>query len=90
LAPDKIRCCSQKAYSFQKSQPHSAASGVRLKISRPVCSSDLGDAFEASEFVVVSGFTPASPVATAAHKLIYDPQSGLLYFNNGSLVLTLA
>ncbi|NJM60066.1 MAG: calcium-binding protein [Oscillatoriales cyanobacterium RU_3_3] len=52
--------------------------------------SGLGSTFDTSEFVVVSGFTPGSPAATTANKLIYDPQSGLLYFNNGSLVLTLA
>ncbi|MEZ2239235.1 calcium-binding protein [Microcoleus sp.] len=50
----------------------------------------LGTTFEASEFVVVSGFTPATPTAATANKLVYDPTSGVLYFNQGSSVLTVA
>ncbi|MEZ2230303.1 calcium-binding protein [Microcoleus sp.] len=50
----------------------------------------LGTTFDASEFVVVSGFTPATPTAATANKLVYDPTSGVLYFNQGSSVLTVA
>jgi serralysin len=51
----------------------------------------LNNTFEASEFVVVSGFTPATPGAATANKLVYDPQSGLLYFNpGGATALTVA
>ncbi|MEG4573085.1 calcium-binding protein [Microcoleus sp. N3A4] len=50
----------------------------------------LGTSFDASEFVVISGFSASSPAANTTNKLIYDPQSGLLYFNPGSGVLTVA
>lgn len=53
--------------------------------------SGLGSTFDASEFVVVSGFTPGTPAANTGNKLIYDPQNGLLYFNPGTgSVLTVA
>ncbi|MGL5064562.1 MAG: calcium-binding protein [Microcoleus sp.] len=52
--------------------------------------SSLGSTFDASEFVVVSGFSTANPAANTANKLIYDPQNGALYFNSGSQVLTVA
>jgi serralysin len=50
----------------------------------------LGSTFEASEFVVVSGFTAANPGATTTNKLIYDPQSGVLYFNPGGTAVAVA
>jgi serralysin len=50
----------------------------------------LGSTFEASEFVVVSGFTAANPGATTTNKLIYDPQSGVLYFNPGGAAVAVA
>src|SRR4028119_2506628 len=49
----------------------------------------LGSTFEASEFVVVSGFDRNAPGATT-HKLVYDPTSGALYFNGSNGVLTVA
>ena len=49
----------------------------------------LGSSFDASEFVVVSGFSANSPGATT-NKLIYDPTSGALFFNGGNGVLQVA
>lgn len=49
----------------------------------------LGSSFDASEFVVVSGFTPAAPGATT-NKLIYDPTNGSLFFNGANGVLEVA
>ncbi len=49
----------------------------------------LGGSVDASEFIVVSGFTPAAPGATT-NKLIYDPTSGALFFNGGNGVLEVA
>jgi serralysin len=49
----------------------------------------LGPTFEAAEFVVVSNFTPGTPGATT-NKLIYDPQSGILYFNPGTTAVAVA
>ncbi|MEG4232431.1 calcium-binding protein [Microcoleus sp. Pol11C3] len=51
--------------------------------------SGLGSSFDASEFVVVSGFNTASPGATT-NKLIYDPTSGALFFNGNNGVLQIA
>jgi serralysin len=56
---------------------------IRLKTSGGTPFAALGSTFEASEFVVVSGFTAANPGAATANKLIYDPQNGVLYFNPG-------
>jgi serralysin len=50
----------------------------------------LGSSFDASEFVVVSGFSETNPGATTTNKLIYDPTSGALFFNGGSGVLKVA
>jgi Ca2+-binding RTX toxin-like protein len=50
----------------------------------------LGNTLDASEFVVVNNFTPGNQTANTANKLIYDPTSGLLYYNSGSQVLTVA
>jgi serralysin len=49
----------------------------------------LGSSFEASEFVVVSGFSASSPGSTS-NKLIYDPTNGALFFNGGNGVLQVA
>jgi Ca2+-binding RTX toxin-like protein len=50
----------------------------------------LGSTFEASEFVVVSGFNAANAGSGTTNKLVYDPTSGALYFNGSSGVLTVA
>jgi Ca2+-binding RTX toxin-like protein len=50
----------------------------------------LGSTFEASEFVVVSGFNAATPGTATTNKLVYDPTSGALYFNGSNGVLTVA
>jgi Ca2+-binding RTX toxin-like protein len=51
----------------------------------------LGSTFEASEFVVVSGFNAANAAGSGTtNKLVYDPTSGALYFNGSSGVLTVA
>ena len=50
----------------------------------------LGSAFEASEFVVVSGFNERSPGSGTTNKLVYDPTSGTLFFNGSNGVLTVA
>ncbi len=50
----------------------------------------LGNTFDASEFVVVSGFNSTSPAADTKNKVIYDSASGVLYFNNAGTVLTVA
>jgi len=50
----------------------------------------LGSTFEASEFVVVSGFNTASPGSATSNKLVYDPTTGALYFNGSNGVLTVA
>lgn len=60
---------------------------IRLKAS---AFTGLGGTFDASEFIVVSGFSTSSPAANTLNKVIYDPQSGLLYFNPGSGVQTIA
>jgi Ca2+-binding RTX toxin-like protein len=50
----------------------------------------LGSTFEASEFVVVSGFNAANAGSGTTNKLVYDPTSGTLFFNGSSGVLTVA
>jgi serralysin len=50
----------------------------------------LGSTFEASEFVVVSGFNAATPGSATTNKLVYDPTNGALYFNGSNGVLTVA
>jgi Ca2+-binding RTX toxin-like protein len=59
------------------------ASEDKIRLKSGGAFAGLGTTFEASEFVVISGFTPANPGAATANKLIYDPQSGALYFNAG-------
>ena len=49
----------------------------------------LGTSFDASEFVVVSGFSANAPGSTT-NKLIYDPTNGALFFNGGNGVLQVA
>ena len=49
----------------------------------------LGSSFDSTEFVIDAGFT-GSPTAATTNKLVYNPTSGLLYFNGGSGVLTVA
>lgn len=60
---------------------------IRLKSGGVFAS--LGTSFEASEFVVVSGFSANNPGSTN-NKLIYDPTSGALFFNGGNGVLQVA
>jgi len=50
----------------------------------------LGSTFEASEFVVVSGFNASTSGAATTNKLVYDPTSGTLFFNGSNGVLTVA
>ena len=50
----------------------------------------LGSTFEASEFVVVSGFNSTTPGTATTNKLVYDPTSGTLFFNGSNGVLTVA
>ncbi len=50
----------------------------------------LGSTFDASEFVVVSGFSATTPGTNTTNKLVYDPTSGALFFNGGNGVLQVA
>ncbi|CBN54836.1 MULTISPECIES: calcium-binding protein [Kamptonema] len=49
----------------------------------------LGGTFDPTEFVVQANFNPNAPGSTA-NKVIYDPNSGLLYYNTGNGVQALA
>ena len=49
----------------------------------------LGSSFDSTEFVIDAGFTGSATAATT-NKLVYNPTSGLLYFNGGNGVLTVA
>ena len=60
---------------------------IRLKAS---AFTGLGGTFDASDFVVVSGFNANSATTNTANKIVYDPQSGLLFYNGGSGVQTIA
>jgi len=50
----------------------------------------LGSSFDSTEFIVDAAFNTSSPTAGTTNKLVYNPTSGLLYFNSGSGVLTVA
>ena len=61
---------------------------IRLKTTGSVFSA-LGGNVDSTEFVIDAGFTGSATAATT-NKLVYNPTSGLLYFNGGSGVLTVA
>jgi len=61
----------------------------KIRLGKSGAFAGLGTGFDSTKFVVVSNFTAANPGATA-NKVIYDSASGVLYFNNGSSVLTVA
>ena len=60
---------------------------IRLKAS---AFTGLGGTFDATDFVVVSGFNANSATTNTANKIVYDPQSGLLFYNGGNGVQTIA
>ena len=61
---------------------------IRLKTTGGVFSA-LGGNVDSTEFVIDAGFTGSATAATT-NKLVYNPTSGLLYFNGGNGVLTVA
>ena len=61
---------------------------IRLKTTGSVFSA-LGGNVDSTEFVIDAGFTGSATAATT-NKLVYNPTSGLLYFNGGNGVLTVA
>ncbi|WP_293122013.1 calcium-binding protein [Microcoleus sp. bin38.metabat.b11b12b14.051] len=60
---------------------------IRLKAS---AFPGLGSSFDATDFIVVSGFNANSATANTANKVVYDPQSGLLFYNGAGGVQTIA
>ena len=61
---------------------------IRLKTTGSVFSA-LGNNVDSTEFVIDASFTGSATAATT-NKLVYNPTSGLLYFNGGNGVLTVA
>lgn len=61
----------------------------KIRLGKGGAFAGLGTSFDSTEFIVDAAFT-GSPTANTTNKLVYNPTSGLLYFNSGSGVLTVA